>query len=78
MIWFWGRNQEGHAGAVFQGPSADCRWVAYTVWQNKQPVGLHRWLEIWNRWDGAHYLDIASLTFMALFITLFVQAEWAF
>jgi len=35
-------------------------------------------LEIWNRWDGAHYLDIASLTFMALFITLFVQAEWAF
>ena len=33
--------------------------VAYTVWQNKQPVGLHGWLEIWNRWDGAHYLDIA-------------------
>src|ERR1700716_1454754 len=33
--------------------------VAYTVWQNKPPAGLHGWMEIWNRWDGPHYLDIA-------------------
>jgi hypothetical protein len=33
--------------------------LTYTVWQNKAPVGLHGWLEIWNRWDGQHYIDIA-------------------
>src|SRR3979411_824017 len=33
--------------------------VAYTVWQNKPPAGLHGWMEIWSRWDGTHYLDIA-------------------
>lgn len=33
--------------------------VVYTVWANKAPVGFYGWLEIWNRWDGPHYLDIA-------------------
>lgn len=33
--------------------------LAYTVWQNKVPAGLYGWLEIWNRWDGPHYIDIA-------------------
>ena len=33
--------------------------VVYTVWANKAPVGFHGWLEIWNHWDGPHYLDIA-------------------
>jgi Gpi18-like mannosyltransferase len=33
--------------------------VAYTVWQNKNPARLHGWLEIWNHWDGPHYIDIA-------------------
>lgn len=33
--------------------------VVYTVWANKAPVGFYGWLEIWNHWDGPHYLDIA-------------------
>ncbi len=30
--------------------------AAFTVLQNQWPGG---WLEIWNRWDAPHYLDIA-------------------
>ncbi len=33
--------------------------VVYTVWANKAPVGFYGWMEIWNHWDGPHYLDIA-------------------
>jgi Gpi18-like mannosyltransferase len=33
--------------------------VTYTVWQNKAPAGFYGWLEIWNHWDGPHYLDLA-------------------
>ena len=33
--------------------------VTYIVWQNKAPSGFFGWLEIWNHWDGPHYLDIA-------------------
>ncbi len=32
---------------------------AYNVFQNASTRTFYGWLEIWNRWDAPHYLDIA-------------------
>ncbi|HEV2705895.1 MAG TPA: hypothetical protein VGV59_08215, partial [Pyrinomonadaceae bacterium] len=32
---------------------------AYNVLQNASTGTFYGWLEIWNRWDAPHYLDIA-------------------
>ncbi len=32
---------------------------AYSVFQNKSAGRLYEWLELWNRWDAPHYLDLA-------------------
>ncbi|HYO63137.1 MAG TPA: hypothetical protein VER08_05715 [Pyrinomonadaceae bacterium] len=32
---------------------------AYHLLSNHTPGGLYGWLEIWNRWDAPHYLDLA-------------------
>lgn len=37
----------------------------YQVLANKSVTGLHGWLEIWNRWDGPHYLELAQYGYRA-------------
>ncbi|HYP53406.1 MAG TPA: hypothetical protein VEQ42_07690, partial [Pyrinomonadaceae bacterium] len=32
---------------------------AYQLLSNRSPGGFYGWLEIWNRWDAPHYLDLA-------------------
>ena len=32
---------------------------AYTILGDKRTGSLYGWLEIWNRWDAPHYLDLA-------------------
>lgn len=38
---------------------------SYLVWMDQRPAGLLGWLEIWNRWDGLHYLKIAQYGYSA-------------
>src|SRR5919112_6727819 len=33
--------------------------VAYAVLSNQSAGSLYGWLELWNRWDVPHYVDIA-------------------
>ncbi|HVF56883.1 MAG TPA: mannosyltransferase family protein, partial [Pyrinomonadaceae bacterium] len=38
---------------------------AFVVLQNKRLDSPDNWLEIWNRWDAPHYLDIAQSGYVA-------------
>jgi hypothetical protein len=45
---------------------------SFTVYQNQRLAPPYGWLEIWNRWDAPHYLDIARDGY----VTQGVQARW--
>jgi hypothetical protein len=45
---------------------------SFTVYQNQRLASPYGWLEIWNRWDAPHYLDIARDGY----VTGGVQARW--
>ena len=38
---------------------------SFQVTANQPIAGLHGWLEIWNRWDALHYMDLAQLGYTA-------------
>ena len=38
---------------------------AYSVLQNQSAGAFRGWLEIWNRWDAPHYLDLAREGYVA-------------
>jgi hypothetical protein len=57
--------------------------VAFVTVSNEKIDDLHRVLEIWNRWDGPHYLDLAQYGYNAngpgdvpLFIVFFPLFPW--
>ena len=57
------------------GVKALVLWVGaqtLTVYQNKRVETLYGWLEIWNRWDAPHYLDIARDGY----VSEGVQSRW--
>lgn len=37
----------------------------YQVLENKSVTGFYAWLEIWNRWDAQHYLELAQYGYRA-------------
>lgn len=44
----------------------------FTAYQNRRLASLSGWLEIWNRWDAPHYLDIARDGY----VSEGVQSRW--
>jgi hypothetical protein len=38
---------------------------SYQVMSNQPIAAWHGWLEIWNRWDALHYMDLAQLGYTA-------------
>lgn len=45
---------------------------AFYLLSNTRTAGLYGWLEIWNRWDAPHYLDIARDGY----VTTGEQSRW--
>ncbi len=57
--------------------------IAFVTVNNEKIVDLHRVLEIWNRWDAPHYLDLARYGYdakgpgdVSLFIVFFPLYPW--
>lgn len=55
--------------------------TAYQVLADRPVGGFHGFLQLWNRWDAPHYLDLAELGYqaegeLALFIVFFPLFPW--
>ncbi len=38
---------------------------SYQIFENRRAPSAHGWLEIWNRWDASHYLQVAQTGYNA-------------
>ena len=49
---------------------------SYQILENKRFSGIHPWLEIWNRWDAPHYLQVAQTGYQAKDVLVYPLFPW--
>jgi hypothetical protein len=49
---------------------------SYQIFENRRAPSAHAWLEIWNRWDASHYLQVAQTGYKAKDVLVYPLFPW--